>query len=62
MQDVPADFNFLESRVDSVDDADPDVREPQEELDRRIEPNNELYDGDKDNDKEDGTAQAQVDA
>jgi len=61
MQDVPADLNFLESCVDSLDDADPDVRMPQEELDRRVEPGIERYDRDKDNDKDDGTTPAQAD-
>lgn len=48
MQDVPPDLLSLENTMEP----DPDVRVSQDEADKRIEANNEYYDGDKDNDKE----------
>ncbi|BFY99924.1 hypothetical protein BsWGS_02964 [Bradybaena similaris] len=48
MQDVPSDLLCLET----TEETDPDVRNSTDDLDKRIEPNNEFYDGDKDNDKE----------
>lgn len=50
MQDIPPDLINL----DNLDDLDPDVRNHQEDVDKRVEPLNEFYDGEKDNDKEDG--------
>ncbi|XP_064604172.1 histone deacetylase 3-like [Liolophura sinensis] len=49
MQDVPPDL----LTVDNTEESDPDVRNHQNEVDRRVEPANEFYDGDKDNDKDD---------
>lgn len=48
MQDVPANLLNLEN----LEEHDPDVRNHQTELDNRIEPANEFYDGDKDQDKD----------
>ncbi|XP_059162843.1 histone deacetylase 3-like [Physella acuta] len=48
MQDIPSDLLSLEN----TEETDPDVRNSTDDLDKRIEPNNEFYDGDKDNDKE----------
>ncbi|KAI8786539.1 histone deacetylase 3-like [Biomphalaria glabrata] len=48
MQDIPSDLLSLEN----TEEPDPDVRNSTDDLDKRIEPNNEFYDGDKDNDKE----------
>lgn len=48
MQDVPADTLSL----DNTDEANPDIRNNQMDLDRRIDANNEFYDGDKDNDRD----------
>lgn len=48
MQDIPPDILSLEN----TEEQDPDVRNHQGDIDNRIEPNNEFYDGDKDNDKE----------
>ncbi|XP_041358111.1 histone deacetylase 3-like [Gigantopelta aegis] len=50
MQDIPSDLLSLEDN----EEPDPDIRDNQDELDKRIEPDNEFYDGDKDNDKENG--------
>jgi histone deacetylase 3 len=53
MQDVPGDL--LPSSQDSalMEDLDPDTRLSQAEEDRRVEPPNEFYDGDTDQDKPD---------
>ncbi|EFX81904.1 histone deacetylase 3-like [Daphnia pulex] len=52
MQDVPPDLlNFEEA-----EELDPDVRLHQQEEDKRIEPDNEYYDGEKDQDKDGTTA------
>ncbi|CAE1268285.1 HDAC3 [Acanthosepion pharaonis] len=48
MQDVGPDFAGFEMK----NELDPDVRNHQDEIDRRIEPANEFYDGEKDNDKD----------
>ncbi|CAL1526164.1 unnamed protein product [Lymnaea stagnalis] len=48
MQDIPSDLLSLEN----TEEPDPDVRNSTDDLDKRIEANNEFYDGDKDNDKE----------
>lgn len=48
MQDIPPDLLSLEN----TEEPNPDVTNSQADLDKRIEPNNEYYDGDKDNDKE----------
>lgn len=48
MQDIPSDLLSLEN----TEEPDPDVRNSVDDIDKRIEPNNEFYDGDKDNDKE----------
>ncbi|CAI9736473.1 histone deacetylase 3-like [Octopus vulgaris] len=48
MQDVGPDFVGFDLKTE----LDPDVRNHQEEIDRRIEPVNEFYDGEKDNDKD----------
>merc|ERR1712136_72071 len=50
MQDVPPDLLSFD-KYDEMTDAD--IRESQEELERRVVPNNEWYDGDKDNDQDD---------
>lgn len=49
MQDIPPD---LLSPLENTEEQDPDVRNHQDDIDKRIEPNNEFYDGEKDNDKE----------
>nr|QVX32609.1 HDAC3 [Platynereis dumerilii] len=49
MQDIPTDIFNLE---DPEENLNPDIRNHQETEDRRIEPNNEFYDGEQDNDKE----------
>ncbi|XP_052774900.1 histone deacetylase 3-like [Mya arenaria] len=48
MQDVPPDLLSF----DNTEEPDPDIRNSQQDQDKRIEANNEFYDGDKDNDKE----------
>ncbi|KAJ8318006.1 hypothetical protein KUTeg_003097 [Tegillarca granosa] len=48
MQDIPPDLLSLEN----TEEQDPDVQNHQDEVDKRVEPPNEFYDGDKDNDKE----------
>jgi len=48
MQDVPPDILNLEN----IEEPDPDVRNHQNDLDTRIEPVNEFFDGEKDQDKE----------
>ncbi|KAK3592158.1 hypothetical protein CHS0354_019449 [Potamilus streckersoni] len=48
MQDIPPDL----LRLENTEEQDPDIHNHQDELDKRIEPANEYYDGDKDNDKE----------
>ncbi|XP_077980928.1 histone deacetylase 3-like [Glandiceps talaboti] len=48
MQDVPPDLLSLER----IDEPNPDIRDPQQDQDNRIEPANEFYDGDKDQDKD----------
>lgn len=48
MQDIPPDLLSLEN----TEEQDPDVHNHQDEVDKRVEPPNEFYDGDKDNDKE----------
>jgi histone deacetylase 3 len=50
MHDVPGDA-FPSQEGGGHDEVDPDVRVSQAEEDRRIEPTNEFYDGDKDQDK-----------
>ncbi|XP_033636337.1 histone deacetylase 3-like [Asterias rubens] len=50
MQDVPPDLLSL----DETEEPDPDVRSSTKEQDERIEAANEFYDGEKDQDKEDG--------
>lgn len=50
MQDIPPDVINL----DNLDDLDPDVRNHQDDVDKRVDAANEYYDGEKDNDKEDG--------
>ncbi|XP_030844545.1 histone deacetylase 3 [Strongylocentrotus purpuratus] len=50
MHDVPPDLLSLEN----IEEPDPDVRNSTKDQDERIEPANEFYDGDKDQDKEDG--------
>lgn len=47
MYDVPGDLLQPEPQEDN-----PDVRVSQADEDKRIEPSNEFYDGEKDNDKE----------
>ena len=54
MQDVPPDALSL----DHVDETNPDERISQQEEDKRIEPANEFYDGDKDQDAEMDTTEA----
>ncbi|KAL1122502.1 hypothetical protein AAG570_002833 [Ranatra chinensis] len=54
MQDVPGDiFPGADDTSAMMDEMDPDVRVSQAEEDRRVEPPNEFYDGDKDQDKPD---------
>lgn len=48
MHDVPGDL----LKQDNEEEDNPDVRVSQADEDKRIEPANEFYDGDKDNDKE----------
>ncbi|XP_013403048.1 histone deacetylase 3 [Lingula anatina] len=48
MHDVPPDLLSLEN----IEDPDPDMKNHQNDEDMRIEPANEFYDGDRDNDKE----------
>ncbi|XP_033736936.1 histone deacetylase 3-like [Pecten maximus] len=48
MQDVPPDLLSLEN----TEELDPDIRNHQDAVDKRVEPPNEFYDGEKDNDKE----------
>ncbi|XP_069127754.1 histone deacetylase 3-like [Argopecten irradians] len=48
MQDVPPDLLSLEN----TEELDPDIRNHQDAVDKRVEPANEFYDGEKDNDKE----------
>ncbi|XP_072016454.1 histone deacetylase 3-like [Amphiura filiformis] len=50
MQDVPPDLLSLEN----TEEPDPDIRNSVKEQDEKIEAANELYDGEKDQDKEDG--------
>jgi histone deacetylase 3 len=50
MQDIPSDMIDL----DNLDELDPDTRTNQDDIDRQVEPANEFYDGDRDNDKDDG--------
>lgn len=47
MHDVPGDILQQEPQEDN-----PDVRISQADEDKRVEPANEFYDGEKDNDKE----------
>lgn len=47
---IPGDFFPEEYRI--KEEPDPDVRISQEEADRMVEPRNEFYDDEKDNDKE----------
>uniref|UniRef100_T1J752 Histone deacetylase n=1 Tax=Strigamia maritima TaxID=126957 RepID=T1J752_STRMM len=49
MQEVPPDLLSLEN----TEEPDPDVRNNQNDVDNRIEPTEEYYDGDKDQDKDD---------
>jgi histone deacetylase 3 len=49
MQDVPG--SFLPEDNDNLDDLDPDVRNHELEEERRVEPENEFYDGDRDQDR-----------
>ncbi|XP_045157951.1 histone deacetylase 3-like [Mercenaria mercenaria] len=48
MQDIPPDLLSLEN----TEEPNPDILNNQADVDKRIEANNEYYDGDKDNDKE----------
>ncbi|GAB6028897.1 Histone deacetylase 3 [Chamberlinius hualienensis] len=48
MQEVPSDLLSYEN----IEETDPDIRNHQNEIDNRIEPANEFYDGDKDQDKD----------
>ncbi|XP_060554018.1 histone deacetylase 3-like [Ruditapes philippinarum] len=48
MQDIPPDLLSLEN----TEEPNPDITNSQADVDKRIEANNEYYDGDKDNDKE----------
>lgn len=50
MQDIPPDAIDEDARVKEEDD--PDVRISQELEDKMVEPKNEFYDGDKDQDKD----------
>ncbi|XP_026333195.1 histone deacetylase 3 isoform X2 [Hyposmocoma kahamanoa] len=50
MTHIPGDFFPEEYRI--KDEPDPDVRISQEEADKMVEPKNEFYDDEKDNDKE----------
>ncbi len=49
MHDILPDINNID---DVNDDLDPDIRNHQAEIDSRVEPVNEFYDGDKDNDND----------
>jgi histone deacetylase 3 len=51
MQDIPSDLINLDNFDEQLD---PDVRTSQDDIDRQVEPASEFYDGDRDNDKEDG--------
>ncbi|KAL5017145.1 hypothetical protein ScPMuIL_006734 [Solemya velum] len=48
MQDVPPDLLSL----DNTNEGDPDVTNTEEDMDKRVEPANEYFDGDKDNDND----------
>lgn len=48
MQDIPPDLLSLEN----TEEHDPDIRNHQDQTDKRIDPNNEFYDGEQDNDKD----------
>lgn len=51
IQDVPGDaLPTEELNAIALDEADPDVRQSQAELDRRVDAPNEFYDDDKDQD------------
>ncbi|XP_047998972.1 histone deacetylase 3 [Leguminivora glycinivorella] len=50
MSHVPGDFFPEDYKI--KDEPDPDIRISQEESDKMVEPKNEFYDGDNDNDKE----------
>jgi histone deacetylase 3 len=50
MHDVPGDV-FPSQDGGIHDETDPDIRVSQADEDRRVEPTNEFYDGDKDQDK-----------
>ncbi len=52
MQDVPPDLISLDNVEES--ELDPDIRNHQEDIDRRVEPNNEFFDGEQDQDKDEG--------
>ncbi|KAI0218009.1 Histone deacetylase 3 [Lamellibrachia satsuma] len=49
MHDVPPDLISL----DNVEEMDPDTRNQPEEVERRVEPESEFFDGEKDHDKDD---------
>lgn len=51
MQDIPPDLIDEDSKIKEEDD--PDVRISQDLEDKLVEPKNEFYDGDKDQDKND---------
>lgn len=55
MQDVPGDLIQTDESA-MMDELDPDVRVSQLEEDRRVEPPNEFYNGDKDQDKPDDSS------
>lgn len=52
MQDIPPDAIDEDAKMDKIID-DPDVRISQELDDKIVEPKNEFYDGEKDQDKTD---------
>lgn len=54
MQDVPSDF-FVDGSSKRINEKDPDVRITKEEEDEKVEPVNEFYNGDKDQDHEESS-------
>ncbi|KAJ8040739.1 Histone deacetylase 3 [Holothuria leucospilota] len=52
MQEVPPDF--IDMDLKEAEEPDPDSTKNQKELDERVEAKNEFFDGDKDQDKEEG--------
>ena len=47
-QDMPDSYLLNPLLTDDLREDDPDCRNPEAEEDRRVEPDNEFYDGDKD--------------